>query len=825
MTAVARERLAALAAALALAAFALREALFDARALFERDLETLFYGRAEVLRRCFAEGTLPLWNPYPAFGEPLLALGVTQVLYPPAWLALLLPAPVAVALSAALHLGFTGLGLFVLARRLGLSRAAAALAAVSWSSGDTLLSLVNMPNLLTGSAWLPWAALAALSLRAPRGRNRVAGAGKLGARPAGATSPTNAPPPPHPLWLAGALAAPLLAGSPEAFLMCAAAALAAVTWSADDADPGAARARFARLALAVTLGLGLAAAQWLPTLVLGQRSARAALGERAQAYWSQHPAGLAQWALPVSIDDLPLAARWRQDLFENREPLLASIYVGVLGLPLALAGLALAPRRPRAALGALLVVATAAALGRHLPGFEWWSGLPGLSGLRYPSKAMVLAGFTLALLSGFGLDALRASLARRSRAFVAALCALLGLVALWASAPGAAAWSALLVTPATLGHAWLQSPAYAATLQALTFAGAVALAGAGLLLRVDTRAATVAVAALASLDAVVAIAGLNPTASATAFAWRTPALGALPRERPNRVYGIDYPDAAAQRLLGRSPYRSVPLDTPPDALLLLGRLYPVSELGAGALGIEGFPADVPQLRSAAVTRWLRTLEGVLDTPAFPRLLQLSGAEHLLSLHVPGPGFTPVGEARGVHETVKLSRVDGALPRAYVVAGVRPLEGQAAFDALVAADFDPRGEVVLAPGAALPATPAGSAGRVDALQLGLDRVALDVTLERPGLVVLLEAWDPGWRATVDGVAVDVVAANLVFRAVRVEAGHHRVEMVYRPVEVVAGAAVSGLALLAAAVLARRGIKKMAGADHADAPAPSLARTLQ
>lgn len=779
MTAVARERLAALAAALALAAFALRESLFGGRALFERDLETLFYGRADVLRRCFAEGTLPLWNPFPAFGEPLLALGVTQVLYPPAWLALLLPAPVAVALSATLHLGFTGLGLFVLARRLGLSRAAAALAAVGWASGDTLLSLVNMPNLLAGSAWLPWAALAALDVGAARG----------------------------PLWLAATLAAPLLAGSPEAFLMCAAAALAAVTLRDDDATlAGSTSARLVRLALAAALGLGLAAAQWLPTLVLGQRSARAALGERTQAYWSQHPAGLAQWALPVSLDELALAPRWRQDLFENREPLLRSIYAGVLGFPLALAGLALAPRRPRAALGGLLVVATAAALGRHLPGFEWWSALPGLSGLRYPSKAMVLAGFALALLSGLGLDALRASAGRRSRALVAATCALLGLVALWLSAPGAAAWHALLVSPATLGHAWLQSPAYAATLQTLTLAGALAVAGSGLLLRVDRRAAALALAALASLDAVVAVAGLNPTASAQAFAWRTPALAALPRERPNRVYGIDYPDAVARRLLGRSPYRSLPLDTPPDARLLLGRLYPVSELGAGALGIEGFPADVPQLRSAAVTRWLRTIEAVLDTPAFPRLLQLSGADHLLSLHVAGPGFTPVAEARGVHETAKLSRVDGALPRAYVVAGVHLLEGQAAFDALVAAGFDPRGEVVLAPAAAVRPSAAGSAGRVDRLQLGLDRVALEVTLERPGFVVLLEAWDPGWRATVDGVAVDVVAANLVFRAVRVEAGRHRVEMVYRPVEVVAGAALSGLALLVAAGLAWRGTKK-------------------
>jgi hypothetical protein len=764
-----RERLWAAGGAAAVAAFALREALFGGRALFERDLETLFYGRAEVLRRSVAEGVLPLWNPYPAFGEPLLALGVTQVLYPPAWLALVLPPHVAWALSAALHLAFTGLGLFLLARRLGLSTAASGLAAAAWAGGDALLSAVNMPNLLTGAAWLPWAGLAAIRLDAARG----------------------------PLWLAAALAAPLLAGSPEAFLMCAATALAGAGLAASRADAGR---RLARLGLAAGLGLALAAVQWVPTLALAQRSARATLGDRAQAYWSQHPAGLATLALPVVLDELPLAEPWRRALYENREPFLPSIYVGALVLPLALVGLVSAPRRPRFALAALALGATAVALGRHLPAFDLWSGLPGLASLRFPSKALELAAFALALLAGFGLDAVRRAEAARVRPAAAAAMAALGLLALWAAQPGAGAWHALLVPPETLGHPWTRSAAFLATLRALAVAGAAALAGAALVLRADRRRAALALAALAALEAVASVDGLNATASAEAFAWRTPALGPVPAQRPNRVYAIDYPDTESLRLLGRDSYRTVPLDAAPDARLLLGRLYPVADLGAGALGREGFPLDVPQLRSAELTRWLRSLERNLATPAFPRLLQLSGADFLLSLHAPGPGFAPLAEARGVHETVKLWRVEGALPRAFAVAGVRLAEGQAAFDALVSPSFDPLAEVVLAPGASVAPAPGATAGEVRALELGLDRFALEATLARPGLVVLLEAWDPGWVATVDGAPAAVLRANLVFRAVAVPAGRHRVEMRYRPREVLHGLVVSALAMAALVALA-------------------------
>jgi uncharacterized membrane protein YfhO len=69
-------------------------------------------------------------------------------------------------------------------------------------------------------------------------------------------------------------------------------------------------------------------------------------------------------------------------------------------------------------------------------------------------------------------------------------------------------------------------------------------------------------------------------------------------------------------------------------------------------------------------------------------------------------------------------------------------------------------------------------------------------------VLVDTYDPGWRAWVDGRPTPVAPANIAFRAVRVPEGRHSVELVYRPTEVFVGIAVSVLALATLVVLWRK-----------------------
>jgi uncharacterized membrane protein YfhO len=59
------------------------------------------------------------------------------------------------------------------------------------------------------------------------------------------------------------------------------------------------------------------------------------------------------------------------------------------------------------------------------------------------------------------------------------------------------------------------------------------------------------------------------------------------------------------------------------------------------------------------------------------------------------------------------------------------------------------------------------------------VELEAEMEGAGHVLMLDAWDPGWRASVDGEPVPMLRADVAFRAVQVPAGRHRVSLVYRP----------------------------------------------
>ena len=155
---------------------------------------------------------------------------------------------------------------------------------------------------------------------------------------------------------------------------------------------------------------------------------------------------------------------------------------------------------------------------------------------------------------------------------------------------------------------------------------------------------------------------------------------------------------------------------------------------------------------------------------------------------------------------------GAMPRAYRVTGALPAPPKlgAALRAMTRAAFDPRALVLLDdPPPAL--VTAARARVVDpeafvAIEhFDEDRIVLRTGGDRPGVVVLADAWFPGWIATVDGVEVPVRRANTALRGVVVPAGEHRLEMRYRSAPLARGAVFAGAAaasLLLYGLVARR-----------------------
>lgn len=143
----------------------------------------------------------------------------------------------------------------------------------------------------------------------------------------------------------------------------------------------------------------------------------------------------------------------------------------------------------------------------------------------------------------------------------------------------------------------------------------------------------------------------------------------------------------------------------------------------------------------------------------------------------------------------------ALPHAYRVTRVAP-EPDDPLEALrqLAAPRFPRRSVALVdappPGLELARgeRPPKPAGKVDVSVYEPERVVLHTRGPEPAVVVLSDAWFPGWHATLDAEPARLLRANVDFRGVAVPAGEHVIEMRYRPASLRRGLA---LALMAAA----------------------------
>jgi hypothetical protein len=81
----------------------------------------------------------------------------------------------------------------------------------------------------------------------------------------------------------------------------------------------------------------------------------------------------------------------------------------------------------------------------------------------------------------------------------------------------------------------------------------------------------------------------------------------------------------------------------------------------------------------------------------------------------------------------------------------------------------------------------------------ERTEIATSCSDPGLLVLTRTFDPGWEASVDGLAVSVLRADLAFLALPVPAGEHRVVLTYAPRSWRIGRLVSLASLVLAAAL--------------------------
>jgi len=176
------------------------------------------------------------------------------------------------------------------------------------------------------------------------------------------------------------------------------------------------------------------------------------------------------------------------------------------------------------------------------------------------------------------------------------------------------------------------------------------------------------------------------------------------------------------------------------------------------------------------------------TPEFSALLDAAAVRHLVSPHPLGnPSLTLLRDG-----PLRLYRNESSLPRAYLATDWRPVVGVREAAAWL---FDPSHRGIPAVEGGPPSPGAGAIDALEVRQESPQRLAVRVTGKAEGLLVLTDTLAPGWRATVDGTAAELVTVNGYQTGVFLTAGPHDVVLRYRPPGFGAGCALSLLSLAA------------------------------
>lgn len=754
--------------------------------------ETLFWGLPTLQfypwrEFAFAElraGRLPAWNPYLGAGAPLLANYQTAIFYPPNWLMLVLPGPLAMSLLALAHVLWAALGMWHLARALGVAPFGRGVSTLSYALGGYLIARLGSFPTHAAAAWLPWLVWLVHRTLTRRAWRDVGG-----------------------LALAAGLL--LLAGHAQTawygLLGAGAYALWRALW-ADRRDSWRLRARgLALTGLGVALGAGIAAVQLLPTAEYLRQSDRAGgLGYAALTNLSYHPARLLALWMPHFFGTPADGSVFTEGIFFED-----AAYLGVI--PLIAAGAALAawlfrrqapppgPFPGRAREGdsggeasvpfwaALALVGLFLAAGKHNPAFRLlYDYVPTFDAFREPVRWLILTHLGLALLAGIG-------------------------VGHWGRGPRTVYWSRLTaaggggmallalgartfvnLTPPELGTMALAVAAFGGWIAAAALLTLVQPLGSAHSARATLWRA--AVLLVVTLDLAWFAAGLNPTVPSSFFE-RREVVGP-----PGRLYWFD------------AYQYDVTFGTDEDETPPIEGFFDVGDYRIAKRRREELRASLlPNLNLLDRLPSLDNNDPLL--PAVHRryvaLIEELGARAGALLRAAG-----VTRAFGVTPDSWTGAAPAAAPAgssgatAWLVGAAEWHEADEAISAALGDPaWDPAQTVILAGISPLPnpaeegsgGDEASSPGSISLLQEHPAERRFRAATDAPAYLVLAETWYPGWSATVNGAPTPLLRANLAFQAVAVPAGDSEIVFRYRITHFAWGAAISGGALIVALLL--------------------------
>lgn len=703
-------------------------------------------------------GAWPLWNPYLYGGAPHVGDIQAGFLYPPN-LALFLFKPdfpyAALQWLSLAHIWFAGAGMYLyLARGVRVRRIAALAGGLAFMFSDALLTHFGNLNLNAAASWLPWVFWAYTT----NSKWQIAN-DKWPSKSRLQFAICNLQ---FAIYAGALLAVATLAGHIQITLFIG---LALVVYTALDlwltrAEPALIRrvgGALARLATCFLVTLLLAAPVLLPALQLAGATARASWNYTQTAGYSVSPAQWIGWLIPGFFGRGP-QFHW------GAWPRVEVGYLGIL--PLILAGSALALRRERRtwALAGLALFSFIVALGIYALPHGWLTLLPGFGQLRAPARLVLVTDFALAALAAIGLDAVFKPFADRAAATFERVRRLAGYAT-------ATAW-VVIVPLAYLALLLVQAQDAAiitrisiTLIAVVTFAGLLAASFVWLTARRGGWAQPTTLGWLAAALIFLDVAGLG-------------AYQDLGDRDPSA--GFNQPAIANYLAQQSGPFRidtktGIEREWQPDTALLYG--------------LEDVGGVVNPLLLADMGRYWDNL-GSRSTP----LYDLLNIRYVIARKDVPLDWAKFGLVFDGDPKLNVYENKNVLPRAFLVSQIQPASDHAAaWAAIHAAGFDPRVTAVVEGASNLPV---GGRGAVFDLRSKPNGLALRVVADGPALLIVSQAWYPGWQVQIDGQDHGApMRANYAFQGVAVPAGTHQVELRFAPILWRFGWALAALGLIA------------------------------
>lgn len=725
-----------------------KDILIGGRLLFGTDFVAFYLGMKQFLfNEIQNHGSIPLWNPYLFGGIPFWAHFESTIFYPLGFLFWLIPPARAYGYTMFIHLVLAGFFMFLLARSLGTGRAGSFAAALIFIGNGFIMAILFLGHLSPVQSYI-WLPLIIYFLhRAVYSKRPSVDAGLAGF-----------------FW-----GLQILAGAPQDAYYTFLASLLFLAFTMKHRPPsrrplkGAATSAF----LLFVIGAGVAAIQIIPAFEFIGQSVRTGLDNYVMVTERSYPPeGIITTVMPRFFGNYAQGTFWVGNVpFSVPQ---RNMYGGILSLILLafLSSRHSDNKRILFFLSTLAVIAVVLALGKHTPLYRLAYFIPGFDRFRAPSKILVLWVFALSLLAGKGMDNLLAGdrIAFRKRlSFLVGAVVILVLLDLWFHFDRSSilkAFSPFIPEAAIAGMMPAASKIISLEFHRLTLL------------------------ALFVVFTILLFKGGRLRAGPTVFLLCAFLIADLVYVNHGALQHQDHIYEAVEQ---RKKDLHATLGKDPEPFRIgsfRSSLGPNIEMYCGYQTAGGFTALFPKRYYEYMDHYT---EGSLPEGWVAFFYGRHGSGRLMDL---------MNVKYEIHYDAKRYMPRrSCLPRAFMVSQAKVLEKQEILDHLTRPDFDPTRTVLFEKGTdqghfspiAFPGE--NRPGRTRITSYRPDEILLEYESPAPAYLFMSEMYYPGWKAYVDGLPIDILQGNYLFRVVAVPEGKHAIRFVFDPWTIKLGTLVS------------------------------------